>query len=1568
MSAESKALYEKSLYESMVSSFKYNPPKDPELLLYDFYFMVGYVFGNSVDKPEEQWALDEALRDCVNNLQKHMINAIFWSLSAELRHITGYMRRMGEYILQENMPEKSLKFLRNYLKSLDSFKNDYVKKTDPERYNTPQGDYSGALRADAKGGLSNEGSRSYDYKTSYESVVKASKKLKLTAAQTAQALADCYNPDMVYWYGAFGGEKWMQIAKALYKLITAKNINEKIIYIDHAYDLQHNTGSVFTKLKSYYKNSTYDWLKNALDWKRDVRDLRDFYTRVSGSLRPIVAWVAYNTKGITIEDLQKDNDRLEKAKNDDRIKAEIDYKSQNLKVSSNILHNESFLDSIAKVDYKNWKTIPIFKVGSFYSLVSNSEYGRNNLPSGWVSEMAFILEGTEHKCIKINPEDPYEVEFEDQEVISNGYFHWWLAPFILAENSDNIAENPGTVSFVKNHYYKYIGPPLDEFSGEPGNIPPDYSGSKHMLLDGKPHLCTYSSNLFLTTKFEDIPITATYYGSQFYVVECTSDGRCLDNMFVTAIKNKTAKEDKSNTKTKNDPGYKVGDWVMVKPLDQLKKYGWYASEMGKYAGQKYRISEVLPNYVGTGKPGYYLAGVAENYFWTSDMIYPFVDSADEDTEGYDTSDSLDNSPDHWELVSDKKSVKPGTVLKTQFEYKGFLVLRNDSEGMEYKNLETGSIHHPDWSSLKNSSVQWYQPIKSSSKPQSEEETTDSGSKIGEYVTDTNSKVGDFFQYDPKIIEDNSVIWRITKVNVGSINCRNIRSNPTTISDAQNVNLLNTTTGEYRFIYADPSAVTVTRSSIMIGDLLDFGPTFTGYSGVVKVDFIEYNNNTFYGTSSKGGSSYNLGTKDKPNFIFHVKDAGAANQKEEYNWVPFDGDINKIQNGVKVCWSKKGNTTYGSIGTVSDKTEDSFKIKWKGDTGTPVLFRNSEITTDKLGYYWFINNPVDQEKNKYVTAENAKVGMKVKKNPDSDDYQNPYGTVGTIIRVKSNGSAGGVRVEWEDGSQPFYFYNTNNNIPKLIIDPKSNKVGEAPSRDNDKWKYLGTLRYINVNDEVEMGGATGIVVKKGNNSFNVQWGNDDESEFSYSQKDLDANNWYYRSNQTVDAQPAPKQNNTSAELQYTGKYEPVLGPQDFDVNDKVQYESKESIHPAYGIVVEIDLDNNRLFIQWSGNPVNYYSYITKEPNNFKVMKIMSQGTLFTDEADAKLGPDDNPLDFGYYPITDASLLKAGDPVLFNNPHTRFDVNATGVIEDSIPDEDNTINILWDGERDSFNLKYKTLEDTGYYYTKNNKNNKNTTKKSSWGLPKLTYENTAEGQYLTSEDPEFPKASSYHAVSSHVVKSFGHYSIGTVYTIHNAIDNTTKTGILVGDTYDMLCIYFYGDSEVSTIHKDKLLSSYIMEQVNLDHPLAVKITDFNQELKTGDIIYISAALWTTPHYFLNYIDDQLRMIDLKHGDVTPQIYSIKTMKESSIEVYKINYAAYDYISKEYAILFNGQYDAKGNKVSDTKPQKAKKEPRSTVKALPEPSTKDKVVEPAADTKPKRSTMDKPKAKDKDSDNPM
>lgn len=283
-----------------IKSFGYKPPKDPEKLLYDFYFMVGYLPQDHEDKAIE-FVFREALNDCTINLQAHMLKALYWSLCAEIRHVWIQSTLRLSSSKSEGtiaaLPDYVRRFLLSYSKALSIYSDEYVSALDPNRKTAAL-----AKNRNVPDGAEDvsRGSRQEDYGNSFLAIEKARKSLKLSKTEAVTAMRYLYGD--VAWDRSYGGAAWASIADGYLKLAKADSTQARIVYIDHAYDLQHNNGTVFTKLKSYYKEEdSYGWIAKALDWKRDQTDLRGFYSKVSSSLKPVVAWVAKYKYDLTIE-------------------------------------------------------------------------------------------------------------------------------------------------------------------------------------------------------------------------------------------------------------------------------------------------------------------------------------------------------------------------------------------------------------------------------------------------------------------------------------------------------------------------------------------------------------------------------------------------------------------------------------------------------------------------------------------------------------------------------------------------------------------------------------------------------------------------------------------------------------------------------------------------------------------------------------------------------------------------------------------------------------------------------------------------------------------------------------------------------------------------------------------------------------------------------------------------------------------------------------------------------------------------------------------------------------------
>jgi hypothetical protein len=103
------------------------------------------------------------------------------------------------------------------------------------------------------------------------------------------------------WSESYGGQKWAGIVDGYFRLKSATNTNSLIVAIDHIYDLQHNNGSIFTKVKDYGKDveggKDFGWIRQALDYKRDLKSSKDLLKKVSSSMNKLASRIIH-IKGI----------------------------------------------------------------------------------------------------------------------------------------------------------------------------------------------------------------------------------------------------------------------------------------------------------------------------------------------------------------------------------------------------------------------------------------------------------------------------------------------------------------------------------------------------------------------------------------------------------------------------------------------------------------------------------------------------------------------------------------------------------------------------------------------------------------------------------------------------------------------------------------------------------------------------------------------------------------------------------------------------------------------------------------------------------------------------------------------------------------------------------------------------------------------------------------------------------------------------------------------------------------------------------------------------------------------
>lgn len=218
------------------------------------------------------YALYEAADKLLPHLKNELLNVVEFAVAAELRHLWDHSEARHDpkgliRKVKNNLGPKEAEMLRKFAISVSGHRHsDVVKKIlDQEREKLhPTLDSSNV-----------------DYKASYRSIKEAGG----TTDEWMKLAAWLF--ENVKFDHAYGGKPWAQIAEGWLGLNNAKTMGQELAQIDHVYDLQHNTDTVFNKVQTYAKNGSYDWVKEALDHKRYLVSPHEFIEHVSPSMREL---------------------------------------------------------------------------------------------------------------------------------------------------------------------------------------------------------------------------------------------------------------------------------------------------------------------------------------------------------------------------------------------------------------------------------------------------------------------------------------------------------------------------------------------------------------------------------------------------------------------------------------------------------------------------------------------------------------------------------------------------------------------------------------------------------------------------------------------------------------------------------------------------------------------------------------------------------------------------------------------------------------------------------------------------------------------------------------------------------------------------------------------------------------------------------------------------------------------------------------------------------------------------------------------------------------------------------
>jgi len=317
------------LYLRVISEryYRYTMPEDKSLTMYDFY-VLDYL--NSIlDHPSPSFRdlpsdLADSVRDAVNNLypalREELLNAVFYAICAEIRHLESY-RDSNEALIKE-YPE--------YVDLYQNWKKYQIFHSKGQRDKDELTNIFGVEKPSSTKRIPetervNDSRRNLSYKAANYAIQKTGS----TEADFVRMCEMLYNNGQ--WQSSYGGRAWGNICSGWLMLndsdtIKSGTIKSKTVdygetktewdkrgeakkeipvnkkpmgvAIDHIYDLQHNTDTVFNKLKSYY-NDGYGWIKKALDDKANVKSYYELLNKCSGTIKTMAIPVLHNKLGST---------------------------------------------------------------------------------------------------------------------------------------------------------------------------------------------------------------------------------------------------------------------------------------------------------------------------------------------------------------------------------------------------------------------------------------------------------------------------------------------------------------------------------------------------------------------------------------------------------------------------------------------------------------------------------------------------------------------------------------------------------------------------------------------------------------------------------------------------------------------------------------------------------------------------------------------------------------------------------------------------------------------------------------------------------------------------------------------------------------------------------------------------------------------------------------------------------------------------------------------------------------------------------------------------------------------
>ena len=240
-------------------SYQYQPPEDIEQKIYDFYLFS--LYHGYLMKPKQlrirpgqneetindlKEIVDDGYKKSMAAVKKELIDATVVSLVVKIRHAAG---RYGMGSERKEI-EKALDV--NLLKKFSSFASNYK---DYWSLENKTGFFGKEALAQGEGA-----------KKDWSAAKIAFDKSHTTVEELLQMCLKLFPLDI--WHDTFRSDEWVKASKILLDLIHAKDDVHTLLAIDALIDIEHNSGSVFSKSAKMMQKGS-NWTKKAFDLKSE---------------------------------------------------------------------------------------------------------------------------------------------------------------------------------------------------------------------------------------------------------------------------------------------------------------------------------------------------------------------------------------------------------------------------------------------------------------------------------------------------------------------------------------------------------------------------------------------------------------------------------------------------------------------------------------------------------------------------------------------------------------------------------------------------------------------------------------------------------------------------------------------------------------------------------------------------------------------------------------------------------------------------------------------------------------------------------------------------------------------------------------------------------------------------------------------------------------------------------------------------------------------------------------------------------------------------------------------------